>query len=288
MRGLAGRHHIVGRAVEDDHGRVGRVDVRGGIERLEMLLVALEREAHHGLLRAVVPAVLGSTAAHIVQVHGSRPVAGRIHAAAEGKVAAHGALQLRHAAAGRGQRREVAAGRETRRGHERRIQPVLGGVGPHVADHALDVLDLGRKLGVGRRTVVGRHDGIARVEQGVDDGAQVGHPLGIVGEPGAAVNVDHDRIGLLLHPGQVDVHLVVNLSVAGVIDVRELLGAVHLDLRHLEPAETPGGTGSRLLRPGAESRGDADCNRCGGECRQGQKFQCLHNSPNLLFFLSKS
>ena len=27
---------------------------------------------------------------------------------------------------------------------------------------------------------------------------------------------------------------------------------------------------------------------CGGECRQGQKFQCLHNSPNLMFFLSKS
>ena len=243
MRALAVRDHVVFRTVEDDHGRVGRVDVGGGVQGAEALLVPLEGEAHHGLFRGVVPGVLGGAAAHVIEVHGAGPVAGGIHTAAEAEVAAHGAFQFRHAAARRGQRGKVAAGGETGGGHEGRVEAVLGGVGPHEADHALDVVDLRRELGVGGGTVVRGHDRVARVQQGVHDGAEVRHPLGIVGEPGASVDMDHHGIDVFLHAGQVDVHLVIDLVVARVVDVRELLGAVDVDLGHLEAAETAGGLG---------------------------------------------
>ena len=76
------------------------------------------------------------------------------------------------------------------------VKMILGSIGAHPADDALDVLDLGRELGVLRGTVVRADDGIAGVQQGVHDGAEVGHALGVVGVPGAAVDVDHDRVGV--------------------------------------------------------------------------------------------
>ena len=120
---------------------------------------------------------------------------------------------------------------------------ILPGVGAHPADDALDVLDLGRELGVSRRTVVRGDHGVAGVQQGVHDGAEVGHALGVVGVPGAAVDVDHDRVGVLLHARQIHVQLVIDLVVARIVDVHELLGAVHVDLGHLEAAEAAGGLG---------------------------------------------
>ena len=237
------RDHVVGRAVEDGHGRVVSVDVVGGVERLEALLVALEGEAHHGLLGSVVPGVLGGAAAHVVEIHGAGPVEGRVHAAAELEVAAHVAFQLLHAAARSSQRGEVTAGREAGRGHEGSVKAILVSIGAHPADDALDVLDLGRELGVLRGTVVRADDGIAGVQQGVHDGAEVGHALGVVGVPGAAVDVDHDRVGVLLHTRQINVQLVVNLVVTRIVDVLELLGAVDVELGHLEAAEAAGGLG---------------------------------------------
>ena len=53
--------------------------------------------------------------------------------------------------------------------------------------------------------------------------------------------MDDDGIGGFLHTRQIDVQLVEDLVVAGVVDVRELLGAVDVDLGHLEAAETAGG-----------------------------------------------
>ena len=177
---------------------------------------------------------------HIIEVDGTGPVAGGVHAAAVSQVAAHFAFQLRDIAGRSGQRSEVTAGREAGRGHEGGVEAVLRGIGAHPAHDALDVLDLGRELGVTGRTVVRGHHGVARVQQGVHDGAEVGHALGVVGEPGAAVDVDHDGIGSLLHARQIDVQLVIHLVVAGIVDILELSGAVDIDFRHLEAAETAG------------------------------------------------
>ena len=91
--------------------------------------------------------------------------------------------------------------------------------------------------------MVGGDDGVARVQQGVHDGTQICQSLGIVGVPGAAVDVDDDRIEGFLHPGQVDVQLVIHLAVSGIVDVLEGLGAMDVDFGHLEAAESAGGLG---------------------------------------------
>ena len=66
--------------------------------------------------------------------------------------------------------------------------------------------------------------------------------------------MDDDRVGGLLHPREIDVQLVVDLVVTRIVDVRELLGTVDVDLGHLEAAETAGGL--CLEREGSRQAGN--------------------------------
>ena len=53
-----------------------------------------------------------------------------------------------------------------------------------------------------------------------------------------------------IHTRQIDVQLVIHLVVAGIVDILELSGAVDIDFRHLEAAETAG----RLCLEGDRAR----------------------------------
>ena len=67
--------------------------------------------------------------------------------------------------------------------------------------------------------MVGGHHGIARIEQSLADGAEVGHSLGIVAVPRAAVDVDDNRVTLLLLFGEIDVEAVIDLAVSGIVHI---------------------------------------------------------------------
>ena len=58
--------------------------------------------------------------------------------------------------------------------------------------------------------------------------------------------MDHHGIGVFLHLREVDVQLVVNLAVTGIVHVGDLLGTADVHLGHLETAE------ARRLREQAE------------------------------------
>ena len=84
-------------------------------------------------------------------------------------------------------------------------------------------MNLGRPLGIHARTVVRAHHGIAGIEQGLDDGTQVGGTLAAVAEPRTTVDVDDHGITCLLLLGQIDVAGVERLVVAGIVNVLPLL-----------------------------------------------------------------
>jgi hypothetical protein len=65
---LAYRNHIVRCTVEHHYRRIGWIDVCCSVESLESLLISLEREAHHGLLRSMIPVVNLTAAAHVIEV----------------------------------------------------------------------------------------------------------------------------------------------------------------------------------------------------------------------------
>ena len=113
VRGLAARDHIVRRAVENAYGRVVRADVGRGVQVFEGLFVPFEGKTHHSFLGRMVPGIHLRAAAHVVQVHGTGPVAGRIDRARERQVATHVAFQL-GLVAGRGcEGSQMTARRET-------------------------------------------------------------------------------------------------------------------------------------------------------------------------------
>mgnify|MGYP002623549365 CR=1 FL=1 len=74
--------------------------------------------------------------------------------------------------------------------------------------------------------LLGADHGIARIEQALDDRAEIGGTLAVVVEPGAAIDVDHHGITGLLLFGQVDVAGVVRLVVASIVHVFPLLAGL--------------------------------------------------------------
>ena len=78
--------------------------------------------------------------------------------------------------------------------------------------------------------MVGAYHGIARVKQGLDDGAEVGGTLTVVAEPGTTVDVDDNGIAGLFLLGQVDVTCVESLVVTGIVYILSLLRSLKLRL----------------------------------------------------------
>ena len=101
-------------------------------------------------------------------------------------------------------------------------------------------MDLCRELGVHRRTMVRSHDGISCIEKRIHDSAEIRHVLGVVREPRTSINMDSDRVSLFLHLRDIYVKLVIDLIITDIIDIRELLGTMHIYLRHLPASETSG------------------------------------------------
>ena len=78
---------------------------------------------------------------------------------------------------------------------------------------------------------------IARIEQSLDDGAEIGHALAAVAEPGAAIDMDYDGIAFLFLFGKIDVTGMKSLIVASIIHILPLLGCFQFHLRYLESSE---------------------------------------------------
>ena len=249
---LAAGHDVVLLAVEDDDGRTVLRHVCGCAEAAVLVGLAAELGVQQHVLGAVVAHLEMVATRHGRQVDGARPVAGGAHRARLAEMAAQRALQVEaHLAhggrllpTGGGSRRgQVSARGEAADGHEARVEMILSGLTAHKADDGANVVQLGRPLGVHARTVVGAHHGIARREQRLDDGAQVGGTLAVVVEPRAAVDVYHHGVGVVRLFGQVDVARVERLAVGGVVHVLPLLAGLQLHFRQLHSAEASCGLG---------------------------------------------
>ena len=234
---LALRHHVVGIAVDDEEAGIllrgerrelstDLVDVGDGTDECHQLGIVGGCTAHECGLGALV-VLHGLAVLHVGHVDGAEPVDYGVDAARVVEVASHGALKVDGGLAHRallqavghaGERREVAAAAEAGDADERRVELILGGMGADEAQGALHVMDLCRKLGVAARTVVDAHHGEARIVEGLAQ-RHVGHLLGVVRKPRAAVDEDHHFILGLFGLWQVDVHAVCFEVVAGIVDV---------------------------------------------------------------------
>ena len=134
----------------------------------------------------------------------------------------------------------MAARRKAGSRDEAGVEMVFLSLCAYEADYGLDIVDLGRELGVHAGTVVRSDDCVAGLEEGVADGPEISHSLGVVAEPGAAVDMDDNRIGIFLFLREIDVEIMVCLAVAGIVDVGEFFGALHLGGLELETAEVLG------------------------------------------------
>ncbi len=234
--------------MEDDDGRVVLVDILDGTETAILVRLLVEFRLQQHVLGAVLAHGDMLAAVHSGEVYGTRPVAGGIHGTALVEIVADSAFQvdvnsthlgLLQTRRGSGDRRQVTTGRESAGGDERRVELVLRSLTTHEADDGTDVVNLGRPLGIDAAAVVGAYDGIACIQQRLADGAEVGHALAAVAEPGTAVDVDDDGVGGSLLFGQVDVTGVVGLVVAGIVDVLPLLRGFQFRLL-LEAAKASG------------------------------------------------
>ena len=80
-------------------------------------------------------------------------------------------------------------------------------------------------------------NGVTCIQEGLYYGSKVRRTLGVVAEPSAAVNMDHNRVGFLHLLREVDIHIMVYLRVKGVIHIGILSGVFHLYFRELETPE---------------------------------------------------
>ena len=215
----------------DDGGRVS-ANIVGGTQAavLVRLLGQLRVEQH--ILGAVLAHRHVVAAVHRCQIYRSRPVAGGIHRAALAREPAYRALQvdvvcahlcLLDTAGRSGSRSQVSTRRKTAGGNKRGIELIFLGLAAHETNHGTYVVDLCRPLGIHARTVVGTNHCIAGIEQGLHDGAQVGHTLTVVAEPRTAVDVNHHGIAVLHLLGQVDVAGVISLVIAGIVHILPFL-----------------------------------------------------------------
>ena len=143
----------------------------------------------------------------------------------------------------------MSAGGESGNADERGVEAVLVSLGTDEAHCGLDVVDLRRELGVHAGAVVGAYEGVAGVEEGLAYAVEIGHSLGTVGEPGAAVDVDYDGIGVALLRRKVDVQFVIHLAIARIIHVKELLAATDLGHAEVETCQLGRRHAARRLRP---------------------------------------
>ena len=153
----------------------------------------------------------------------------------------------------------MTAGRETGGGHKSGIELILVGMGTQIADYGLDVMNLGRIMGILTGTVVGCHHGIASFQKGCTDGAEVGHALTAVAEPCAAVDMHDHGVSLRLLFGQIDVERVIGLVITGIVDITEFLRIVYLLGRELLSTETEA---TLWLSPSCRSSKEGKNNTC--------------------------
>ena len=99
-------------------------------------------------------------------------------------------------------------------------------------------MNLGRIFGILTGTVVRCHHGIACLQQGSTDGAEVGHAFTAVAEPCTSVDMYDDGIFIRLLLRQINVECMISLVITGIVDITELLRIVHLLGRELLSTET--------------------------------------------------
>ena len=244
---LTERHDIVLRTVEDDDGRVIPVQEADGTQGAVLVgLLVFLHATQQGTLRRIVPHIHGLSAVHVEQVDRTAPIHGSKDAAALTCIFPHAAFHVNlflahlaslHARGSSHERSEVASAGETAGGDVAGVEVVLISMSTYPADDSLDVMALGRPLGILDAAVVGTHHGIASLEQGSDDGTQVGSPLAAVAHPGTAVDMNHHGVFLGLGLGQIDVQGVEGLAVIGIVEVAVLLGTTHVLRLNLLAAE---------------------------------------------------
>ena len=194
---------------------------------------------------------------HRSQVDGTRPIAGCIYAAGQVIIATDSTLQVDgegtdgsglQTTGCRRDRGEMTTRRETAGGNERRVELVFLGLTTYETDYGTYVVNLGRPLGIDAGTVVGTNDGIACIEQGLDNCTEVGHSLSVVVEPGTTIDMNHDGIAFFLLFRQIDVAGMISLAIIRIVNVFPLLRGLQLYFGHLETAETACGLSHTEVR----------------------------------------
>ena len=131
----------------------------------------------------------------------------------------------------------MTTGRETTGSDKRGIELILLCLTTYETDDGTDVVDLSRPLGIHAAAVIRTNHSITSLQQGINDGTEVGSTLAVVAEPRTTIDMNHHGIAGSLFLRQIDVAGMECLVIACIVHILPFLGGFEIRLWSLEAAK---------------------------------------------------